>query len=81
MQQNGRQAAGTARKIGGGGPLAGGVPAFRVAPARGWLLKVWAVLFGWPLFLAMVRGSFQGHSGTRLGRGAALARRQPDRPG
>ncbi|MFZ1427385.1 MAG: 5-bromo-4-chloroindolyl phosphate hydrolysis family protein [Geminicoccaceae bacterium] len=59
MQQNGRQAAGTARRVGGGNTVTGGAPIFRAAPARGWLLKVWAVIFGWPLFLAMVRGSFR----------------------
>ncbi len=57
MQQNGRYAAGSARKIGGGGPTIGGAPSFRVAPTRGWLLKVFAVAYGWPLFLALIRGS------------------------
>ncbi len=59
LQQNGRQAAGTARRMGGGNLGTGSAPAFRVAPVRGWLLKVWAGLFGWPLFLAMVRGNFR----------------------
>ena len=59
LQQNGRQAAGTARRVGGGNTMTGGAPAFRVAPTRGWLLKVGAVLFGWPLFLAMIRGNFR----------------------
>jgi 5-bromo-4-chloroindolyl phosphate hydrolysis protein len=30
-----------------------------MAPARGWLLKICAVAFGWPLFLALIRGSFR----------------------
>ncbi len=32
--------------------------ALLVAPVRGWLLKLWAFAFIWPLFLALVRGSF-----------------------
>jgi 5-bromo-4-chloroindolyl phosphate hydrolysis protein len=59
VQQNGRFAAGSARKIGGGGPAVGSAPSFRLAPTRGWLLKVCAVAFGWPLFLALIRGSFR----------------------
>jgi 5-bromo-4-chloroindolyl phosphate hydrolysis protein len=59
LQQNGREAAGTARRIGGGSAAVGAAGAFRMAPVRGWLLKVWAVLFGWPLFLALIRGSFK----------------------
>ena len=58
LQQDGRQAAGTSRRIGGGVPT-GGAGAFRMIPVRGWLLKVWAALFGWPLFLALIRGSFR----------------------
>ncbi len=57
MQQHGRQAAGSSRRIGGGGPAAGDRPAFRMTPARGWLLKLSAAAFAWPLFLALVRGS------------------------
>ena len=57
MQQNGRQAAGSSRRIGGGGPGPGGTPAARSIPARGWLLKIAASAFAWPLFLALVRGS------------------------
>jgi 5-bromo-4-chloroindolyl phosphate hydrolysis protein len=56
LQQHGRQAAGSSRRIGGG--QATGDPAtLRLAPVRGWLLKLWAVAFVWPLFLALVRGS------------------------
>jgi len=59
LQQNGRFTAGSARKIGGGGPAPGAATSFRIAPARGWLLKLCAAAFGWPLFLALVRGSFR----------------------
>jgi 5-bromo-4-chloroindolyl phosphate hydrolysis protein len=55
--QQGRQASGSSRKIGGGGPGTGSVPAVRLIPARGWLLKIAAFAFAWPLFLALVRGS------------------------
>ena len=57
MQQHGRQAAGSSRRIGGGAPTAGNRPAFQLAPVRGWLLKLSAFAFVWPLFLALVRGS------------------------
>ena len=33
------------------------MPAVRLIPARGWLLKIAAFAFAWPLFLALVRGS------------------------
>jgi 5-bromo-4-chloroindolyl phosphate hydrolysis protein len=56
VQQKGYQAPGSSRRV-GGGSAAGEVSAW--APARGWLLKIWAGLFVWPLFLALVRGSFR----------------------
>ena len=60
MQQNGRFAAGTARKIGGGAaPATGMAPRLPLASVRGWLLKGFAVSFTWPLFLALLRGSFR----------------------
>lgn len=62
MQQDRRQAAGTSRRI-GGGQLAGEVTTGRVAlpfaPVRGWLLKIFAWAFIWPLFLALIRGSMR----------------------
>ena len=57
MQQHGRQAAGSSRRIGGGAPTVGNRQAFQLAPVRGWLLKLSAFAFVWPLFLALVRGS------------------------
>jgi 5-bromo-4-chloroindolyl phosphate hydrolysis protein len=57
LQQHGRQAAGGSRRIGGGGPVAGDRPIYRLAPVRGWVLKLAAFAFVWPLFLALVRGS------------------------
>ena len=57
MQQRGPQAAGSSRRIGGGGPATGNRSAFQVAPTRGWLLRLSAFAFMWPLFLALVRGS------------------------
>jgi 5-bromo-4-chloroindolyl phosphate hydrolysis protein len=60
VQQNGRFAAGTARKIGGGAaPATGMAPRLPLASVRGWLLKGFAVSFTWPLFLALLRGSFR----------------------
>ena len=58
MQQKGHQAPGSSRRVGGGQARRrrAGRP---MAPARGWLLKIWAGLFAWPLFLALVRGSFR----------------------
>ncbi|MGD9511458.1 MAG: 5-bromo-4-chloroindolyl phosphate hydrolysis family protein [Geminicoccaceae bacterium] len=56
MQQKGYQAPGSSRRV-GGGPGTGGVSPW--APSRGWLLKISAGLFVWPLFLALVRGSFR----------------------
>jgi 5-bromo-4-chloroindolyl phosphate hydrolysis protein len=58
VQQKGYQAPGSSRRV-GGGQAPGAVPAWPMAPARGWLLKIWAGLFVWPLFLALVRGSFR----------------------
>jgi 5-bromo-4-chloroindolyl phosphate hydrolysis protein len=60
LQERGREAAGSSRRIGGGrvaGDGAVGRVVLPFAPARGWLLKSWAFLFIWPLFLALVRGS------------------------
>lgn len=56
MQRQGREVAGSSRRI-GGGPATGDRSAFRLAPARGWLLKLSAFAFVWPLLLALVRGS------------------------
>ena len=58
MQQKGFQPSGSSRRVGGGGP-AGALPALSMAPARGWLLKIAACLFVWPLFLALLRGSLR----------------------
>ena len=58
MQQKGHQAPGTSRRV-GGGQVTGGLPVLPMSPARGWLLKIWAGLFVWPLFLALMRGSFR----------------------
>ena len=66
MQQNGRQAAGSSRRIGGGSPATGGMPMVRLLPARGWLLKIAAFAFVWPLFLALVRGSVHDALGLLL---------------
>jgi 5-bromo-4-chloroindolyl phosphate hydrolysis protein len=59
VRQNGRLAPGGSRKIGGGAAAAGTFPAIRPVVAKGWLLKAFAVGFGWPLLLALVRGSFR----------------------
>lgn len=57
MQQNGRYAPGGSRKLGGGfGLPARGASAW---PVQGWLLKGASVAFVWPLFLALLRGSFR----------------------
>jgi hypothetical protein len=66
LQQNGRQTAGSSRRIGGGGPATGGLPAVRLIPSRGWLLKIAAFAFAWPLFLALVRGSVHDALGLLL---------------
>lgn len=58
MQQKGFQPSGSSRRVGGGRP-AGALPALSMAPARGWLLKIAACLFVWPLFLALLRGSLR----------------------
>jgi 5-bromo-4-chloroindolyl phosphate hydrolysis protein len=57
LEQHGRQAAGSSRRVGGGGPAAGNRAVFQPAPARGWVLKLSAFAFIWPLFLALIRGS------------------------
>ena len=60
MQQQGRQAAGTSRRVGGGQLTDDGTTGRTLlpfAPSRGWLLKIWAWAFVWPLFLALIRGS------------------------
>ncbi|MFO1049230.1 MAG: 5-bromo-4-chloroindolyl phosphate hydrolysis family protein [Geminicoccaceae bacterium] len=58
MQEKGFQPAGSSRRVGGGRPT-GALPALSMAPARGWLLKISACLFVWPLFLALLRGSLR----------------------
>lgn len=59
MQQNGPFTSGSSRKIGGAVGGMAALPRFRLGPAKGWLLKGWAVAFVWPLLLALMRGSFR----------------------
>lgn len=72
MQQDTGFASGSSRRIGGGRaaaagptvpPAPGAAPRFRPLPAQGWLLKASAMLFAWPLLVALLRGSFRDAGG------------------